>query len=251
MVLALILAAIWFLQRRLIYFPDPADPPLVTGAERVTLYTSDGLELGSWLFRPPSGAPDQRMSVLVAPGNAGNRSGRAPLAAALAAEGFTVLLIDYRGYGGNPGRPSEQGLARDAEAAWQFLTADFGDRLIYFGESLGAAVVTGLATRHPPQMLVLRSPFIDLASAGREHYPFLPVDLMLRDKFPVAAPISKITAPTLVIYGTADRVVPPRQSTTVADNAAGLLRVMSVENAGHNDDYRKQLVEGLAERDWS
>ncbi|MCM4082468.1 alpha/beta hydrolase [Paractinoplanes hotanensis] len=250
-VLALILTAIWFLQRRLIYFPDRATPPLVAGAEPVTLHTSDGLRLGSWLFRPPSGTPDQGTAVLVAPGNAGNRLGRAPLAAALAAEGFTVLLLDYRGYGGNPGRPSEEGLARDADAARAFLAERAGTRLVYLGESLGAAVVTGLATRHPPEMLVLRSPFADLGSAAREHYPFLPVRLLLRDEFPVARPIRTITVPTLVVYGTADSVVPPEQSITVADDAAGPVRVVAVEGGGHNDDYREPLVEGLLRRSWS
>jgi uncharacterized protein len=98
-------------------------------------------------------------------------------------------------------------------------------------------VVTGLATRHPPQALVLRSPFVDLAAAGREHYPYLPVRRLLRDNFPVVRPIRTITVPTLVIYGTADTVVPPEQSRTVADNAAGPVRVFPVEGAGHNDDY--------------
>ncbi|MCY1144341.1 alpha/beta hydrolase [Actinoplanes sp. Pm04-4] len=237
LVLALILAAVWLLQRRLIYFPDRATPPLAPGAEPVTLHTSDDLQLGAWLFRPLSGTPNRRTAVLVAPGNAGNRLGRTPLAAALAAEGFTVLLLDYRGYGGNPGSPSEEGLARDADAARAFLADRFGPHLIYFGESLGAAVVTGLATRHPPQALVLRSPFTDLASAGREHYPYLPVRIMLRDNFPVVRPIRTITVPTLIIYGTADTIVPPEQSRTVADNAAGPVRVLPVEGAGHNDDY--------------
>jgi len=107
------------LQRRLIYFPFPAQVPraaaVVAGAREVTLRTVDGLALGAWLVEP--GAPDRGVAVLVANGNAGNRSLRAPLARALASAGLAVLLFDYRGYGGNPGRPSEQGLARDVRAA--------------------------------------------------------------------------------------------------------------------------------------
>jgi uncharacterized protein len=243
--IALLFAAVWVLQRKLIYFPDRATPALAAGAEEVALPTSDGLRLSAWLVEPVSGTPDRRTAVLAAPGNAGNRSGRVPLAKALAEQGFTVLLVDYRGYGGNPGRPSEEGLARDIDAARAYLAESFGDRLIYFGESLGAAVVTGLATRHPPAALVLRSPFTALADAGRAHYPFLPVRLLLRDRFPVRDQVRTIAVPTFVIFGTADSVVPPAQSRTVAESAAGLARAIAVEGADHNDDYSTVVADLL------
>lgn len=141
------------LQRRLIYFPFPAQVPraeaVVASAREVTLRTVDGLALGAWWVE--AGEPDRGVAVLVANGNAGNRSLRAPLARALASAGLAVLLFDYRGYGGNPGRPSEQGLARDVRAAHRFLIeeADVAPaRLLYYGESLGSAVVTELATEH-------------------------------------------------------------------------------------------------------
>ncbi len=111
------------LQRRLIYFPFPAQLPraeaVVADARELKLRTVDGLALGAWLVE--AGEPDRGVAVLVANGNAGNRSLRAPLAHALASAGLAVLLFDYRGYGGNPGRPSEQGLARDVRAAHRFL----------------------------------------------------------------------------------------------------------------------------------
>src|SRR5919204_7015744 len=140
------------LQRRLIYLPFPAQVPraaaVVAGAREVTLRTVDGLALGAWLVE--AGAPDRGVAVLVANGNAGNRSLRAPLARALARAGLAVLLFDYRGYGGNPGRPSEQGLARDVRAARRFLIDEVEVapvRLLYYGESLGSA---GLAQPAPP-----------------------------------------------------------------------------------------------------
>ena len=240
LVLALLVAPAWLLQRRLIYFPDRSAPPpaarVLPGARDVTLHTADGLRLGAWLV--PPGTPDRRTAVLVAPGNAGNRLARAPLAAALAARGFTVLLVDYRGYGGNPGSPSEQGLARDVDAARAYVLEQLGipaGRLLYLGESLGAAVATGLAVRHPPAALVLRSPFADLAAAGREHYPYLPVRLLLRDRYPVAGRIGRVTVPTVVVYGTADSIVAPAQSEAVAAAAGGPVRVVAVEGADHND----------------
>jgi len=234
MVVVLLLALVWIFQRRLIYLPDRSAPPpvstLLPGAREVTLETADGLRLGAW-FVPTQ--PDRGVAVLVAGGNGGNRADRAPLARELAARGFAVLLFDYRGYGGNPGHPSEAGLALDVRAALRFLTGT--PRIVYFGESLGAAVVTELAIEHSPAALVLRSPFVDLASAGAVHYPYLPVRALLRDRFPVADRVATIAVPTAVIYGTADTVVPPEQSRQVAARAAGPVTVTEVAGAGHND----------------
>jgi pimeloyl-ACP methyl ester carboxylesterase len=148
-----------------------------------------------------------------------------------------VLLFDYRGYGGNPGHPSEEGLALDVRAAHRFLV-DQGvaeDRLLYFGESLGAGVVTELATEHPPAGLVLRSPFTDLAAVGRVHYPFLPVGALLRDRYPVVEHIGRVNVPTTVVYGSSDGIVPPEQSRAVAEAAAGQTTLVEIEGADHND----------------
>jgi fermentation-respiration switch protein FrsA (DUF1100 family) len=257
LLLALLIALAWLLQRRLIYFPDRSAPPpaaqVLAGGQDVSLRTGDGLDLGAWLVRPPPGTTDRQVGVLVAPGNAGNRVARVPLAAALAGRGLTVLLVDYRGYGGNPGSPTEAGLAQDVDAARAYLVDRVGipaERLYYFGESLGAAVVTALAARQPPAGLILRSPFIDLPAAGQEHYPFLPVRLLARDRFPVRDHIGGIKAPTLVVYGTADSVVPPAQSRAVADSAAGPVRVVVVEGADHNDASLlngRQLIDAVTE----
>jgi fermentation-respiration switch protein FrsA (DUF1100 family) len=236
--LVLLLAAIWLFQRKLIYLPDSTPVPpagdVLPGAADVQLRTSDGLELGAWLVPPAQ--PGPYAVVLVANGNAGNRADRAPLAAALSRAGSAVLLFDYRGYGGNPGSPSEDGLKLDIRAAHQYLTEDLqipASRLIYYGESLGSAVVTELAAEHPPAGLVLRSPFTDLAATGQEHYPFLPVRLMLRDTFPVADTIARVNAPVTVVLGTNDRIVPPEQSRTVA--RAAKARLVEVAGADHND----------------
>lgn len=234
----LLTGLLWALQRRLVFQPDTAAVPpagqVLAGGRDVVLQTDDGLSLTAWYL--PAADPTCRTTVLVAPGNAGNRLGRAPLAAALAASGFGVLLVDYRGYGGNPGSPSETGLASDIRAAHRYLTADRGlaeGELLYFGESLGAAVVTGLAVDHPPAAVVLRSPFTNLAAMAQRTLPVLPVRLLLRDRFEVLSVAPDLRSPLTVIYGSNDSVVPPGQSLAVA--AAGRAAVVQVPQADHND----------------
>ena len=239
LLVAVVVGALWLLQRQLVYFPDrrpvPAAATVLPGALDVVLETEDGLALGAWFVpAPAAGAP----AVLVASGNGGSRDLRAPLARALAERGLSVLLFDYRGYAGNPGSPTEQGLARDVRAARRYLLEVAGvppQRLLYLGESLGAAVVTELAHEHPPAGLVLRSPFVDLAAVGRVHYPLLPVRALLRDRYPVAELVAGVDAPTTVVLGTADSIVPPAQSRTVAAAAADLHRLVEVRGADHND----------------
>lgn len=234
------LTAVWGLQRQLIYFPDASDVPpagdVLPGARDVTLETADGLELGAW-YLPADAERDTGLAVLVAPGNGGNRAGRADLARELGDRGLSVLLVDYRGYGGNPGSPSEDGLAADADAAVRALD-DLGhpvDRTIFFGESLGTGVVAGLQQRHRPAGIVLRSPFTELADVGRHHYPWLPVRTLLRDRFPVLKPIAASDVPVTVIYGNRDDVVPTELSARVADGAPALVERVVIEGAGHND----------------
>jgi fermentation-respiration switch protein FrsA (DUF1100 family) len=240
LVVAVVLTLAYVFQRRLIYLPTggpvpPADAVL-PGARDVRLTTADGLTLGAW-FVPATGR-DLGFTVLVANGNGGNREHRAELAAALRARGLSVLLFDYRGYGGNPGDPSEEGLALDVRAARDYLVDDLRispDRLVYFGDSIGGGVVTELAIAQPPAALVLRSPFTELADTAAEHYPFLPVRLLLRDRFAVVEHIRRIRVPTVVVYGSADSIVPPAQSRAVAEAAAGPVTVVEVRGADHND----------------
>jgi len=230
------LSRIWGLQRLLIYFPSPgpvlsAAVVLATGRD-VVLDTEDGIRLGAWYFPGGAGA------VLVCNGNAGDRSMRAELAVALNRLGLSVLLFDYRGYGGNPGRPSEDGLAADVRAAQAWLAAQpevDPKRIAYFGESLGAAVAVGLAVQRPPAALVLRSPFTSLADVGAVHYPWLPIRRLLLDRYPSIERITSVRAPLLVIAGDRDDIVPLALSRRLYDAAAEPKRFVLVPGAGHND----------------
>lgn len=232
--LALVVAA-WGLQRQLIYLPDTTAPatPDDGDVEEVTLRTDDGLELSAWHLSPPGEAAT---TVLVLPGNAGDRALRLPLARGLVARGHAVLLLDYRGYGGNPGRPHEAGLRADARAARDRLEAREEvdeSRLAYLGESLGTAVAAALAATDPPAALVLRSPFPELADVAERHYPFLPVRRLLRDRYETERHLAAYDGPVLVVAGEEDTIVPTALSAEFAQRLDAPL--VEIPEAGHND----------------
>lgn len=212
----------------------------------MVLHTADGFDLAAWYLPAATGCTS---TVLVLPGNGGNRAGRAPLAAALGAHGLGVLLVDYRGYGGNPGSPDEDGLLLDATAAADFLRAEVpGHRVTYFGESLGGAVAVALAQARRPAAVVLRSPFTELAAVAAAQFPWLPVRLMLRDTFAVEAVVAAMDVSLTVIHGERDTLIPPRQSLAVA--AAGGGAVVMVPGADHNDAalaHGPMVVEAVVE----
>jgi uncharacterized protein len=233
-----VIALAWLFQRRLIYLAEPGRVPagatILPAGQDVALDTADGLRLGGW-FVPATGK--SQATVLVLGGNAGNRAARAPLAAELSRAGLSVLLLDYRGYGGNPGSPTERGLLADARAARAYL-AERGDvdpaRLVYFGESLGAAVAVQLAVERPPMALVLRSPFTSLADVGRVHYPFLPVRLLLKDRYASIEQVGRLRCPVLVVAGERDGIVPWEQSRRLAAAIPERKRFVLVPGADHN-----------------
>lgn len=254
LVVAGFVASIWAGQRRLIYFPFGGVPhPRVAdlaNVEQIAFATADGLTLQGWFV--PAPRPPARFTVIVFNGNAGNRAHRAPLAAALNGHNFAVLLFDYRGFGGNPGTPGEAGLAADADAALRFVLTKRGvdaSRMVYFGESLGTAVAAPLAAAHPPAALVLRSPFASMTEVGQFHYPFLPVRLLLRDRFETLKAAARVTSPTLVIAGARDSIIPLEQSRRVFDAIAAPKELLILPAADHNDAALlsgRRMIDGMA-----
>ncbi|MSP93609.1 MAG: alpha/beta hydrolase [Myxococcales bacterium] len=259
-VVAVLVFLAWLWQRRLIYFPLREPPTSAAarfpGGEDVRYTTNDGLTLGAWFVRPAGHSTGA--TVIIFGGNGGHRGYRAPLVDAFAAAGYAVLMVDYRGYGENPGEPTEAGLLADARAARAYLLArpDIDpDRLVYFGESLGAAVAVALSGEHPPAALVLRSPFASLADMAQVHYPFLPASWLLRDRYPTLERIVRlgvpeagtapraptgdrtvrVAVPLLVIAGERDQIVPSEQSRQVYEAAPGPKAWVAVPDADHND----------------
>src|SRR5262245_47435141 len=163
------------LQRKLMYFPSAAAValpagPRYAGIEEVSLKASDGVPLKAWYW------PNKRPETLVIfHGNAGDRGDRLPWMESLRETGAAVFILDYRGYGGSGGSPSEEGLYRDAEAAEAWLSGRGIGPLIYVGESLGSGVAVELALRRPPAALVLQSAFTSAVDVAKAAYPYLPV----------------------------------------------------------------------------
>lgn len=235
-VAVLAIGGLWMLQDRLIYFPGPDPGPAPVPWVEHSVETEDGIELSAWV-RVDDGAVDRPL-VIVFPGNAGNRAGRVPLGNQLASAGYGVILGEYRGYGGNPGSPSEEGLIADAVAIGELARRlGLGEAgVVYFGESLGAAVAIGAASLEPPDALVLGSPFTSLVDVGRHHYPWLPIAALVRDRYASLERIERGEidgVPALVIGGTEDRTVPIVQSRTIAESLG--VPIHEVAGADHND----------------
>jgi len=212
-VLYLALAAfLYSYQRDFLYFPDVRKPDAssigLAGLKEVRLDTSDGLHLLAWYLPPPEGKP----VVLYFHGNGGNLIYRGDRMLRLANAGFGVLMPEYRGYGGNDGTPTETGLYADADAAMAFLREQgIGeDRVALYGESLGTGVVTRLASEHAVAALILEAPYTSMTAMAATQFYFMPVSLMLKDRFDSLSRISRVHAPILVLQGDSDEMIPPR-----------------------------------------
>lgn len=205
-------AYMYLRQRALLYAPTTTRPdPAAAGVPEmrvVALTTEDGLALNAWWLPP---AAPGRPVVLYCHGNAGNLADCAFKAAACREAGMGLLLFDYRGYGGNPGSPTEQGLYADARAARRFVLEQEGvteDRLVIHGESLGSGVAAQLALEHPPAALVLEAAFVSIPAVGKRQYPWLPVHRLTRDRFETLAKIGRIRCPVFLLHGEDDDLVP-------------------------------------------
>ena len=203
--------ALYLYQRKLLYVPDKDRPVArdvgVAALREIELTTPDGLRLLAWWV-----PPDPRRPVVVYfHGNAGHLGFRAVRLGLFHAAGFGALFPEYRGYGGNPGSPTEDGLLTDARTAMAFLAAQGipPERIVLFGESLGTAVAVRMASEHAIAALLLESPFTSIADVAQSHYPYVPAKLLIKDPFETTAHIRKVRAPILMMLGERDRVVPP------------------------------------------
>ncbi len=249
-----VLALMYVFQRAMLYFPDPRriDPQQsgLPQAGEVALASSDGERLVAWYVAPRGNKP----LVIYFQGNAEGLSERAGRFTWLTADGTGLLALAYRGYGGSTGRPSEDGLIRDANAAYDFARARVAaKRIVLFGESLGTAVAVALASEHEIGALILDAPFTSAAEVGAAAYPFAPVRWLMKDKFRSDERVGRVAAPVLVLHGEADRIVPIRFAEKLFALAREPKRFVRFPQGGHVnlDDYgaAKVVKEFLAELD--
>jgi hypothetical protein len=247
-----VLLALWALQSRLAFpaprapVPDPAAVGLTHGA-RLQLALPDGTPLAGWFLAPRDAAgpahptPTRAPALLWFYGNGENIGTIWPVLRDFQPPGMALLVVDYPGYGGSGGRASEAALHAAAEAAWGALAArpevDSG-RIVVYGRSLGTVPATRIAATHPAAGLILESPFTSAREMARQHYGLFP-RAVLRLTLDNLGTIPKVTAPLLVIHGTADRLVSPEMGRRVAAAArgGGPVELVWIEGAGHNDTY--------------
>jgi len=231
-------AALWLYiaQRSLMYFPETIHTAPAQGglpeAEEVTLTASDGEHSIAWHVAARDGKP----VVLYFHGNGGALRYRVERFRRLITDGVGLVALEYRGYGGTSGTPTEAGLIADAEAAYGFAAARYpAQQLVFWGESLGSGVAVALAAEKPVGRVILEAPFTSAVAVGERRYWYLPVRLLMKDQFRSDERIKKVTAPLLILHGMHDRVVPYAMGERLFDLANKPKHIVRFLDGGHED----------------
>ncbi len=227
-------AFVWLTQDRLIFFPQPVNSTahLPADAKPLEIVAADGTKLRGWIrVASPTPAP----AVMYFGGNAEEVSGT--LADSRWPRDWTIVAINYRGYGTSEGAPSESALVADALAIYDTIAARSdvdARRIVAFGRSLGTGVAVKLAAARPVAGVILASPYDSLVAVGRTHYPLLPVSLLLRHRFDSAADARNVHAPLLAIVAQHDSIIPVERSQALYDAWAGPKTWVVVPGTDHN-----------------
>jgi uncharacterized protein len=244
---------LYFSQERMIFLraPAPLSAPQVAGLTigAVTLAVGENLTLRGWMARPANAKSDAKSPLAIYfGGNAEEVSGMAMLADRF--PGWSLLAANYRGYGGNPGEPSERVLLADALAwyDWAVARADMDPhRVVAFGRSLGSGVAVHVAAERAVAGVVLITPFDSLRAVAQRHYPYMPVGLLLKHPFDSLKRAPGILAPLLVVAAERDRIVPAAHAKVLYSAWRGPKILKEIARADHNDldadpDYWKAVA---------
>ena len=239
-----------FKQRSMMYFPLTNARPDITTApwmSWVEVQTNDGLQLKSW-FSPPE---EEKPTIIFFHGNANSIEARGFKALPLIQAGYGLLLAEYRGYGGNPGSPSEEGLYMDARAQidWLKNVHDIqGKDLILYGESLGSGIAVQMAIEYDTAGIILDVPFSSALDVAKSNFFFVPfLDYLMKDKYLSDQKIAKVDIPVLIGVGEKDSVVPARFGKKLYDAAREPKTLKSYKNAGHMGIYDEGFAEAIVE----
>lgn len=246
---ALMLLYLYSFQGQLIFHPGKdIHPPQAYGLEGFDerFIEAGGERLQLWYRPARPGLP----LVVYFHGNASHLGNRAPKLAALAAKGFGVLGLSYRGYGKSTGEPSEQGLFADARATLAYAAAELhapAEKLVLFGESLGSGVAVAMAAEHNVAAVALEAPYTSVAARAGELYPYVPVELLLKHKFDSLSRITQMKAPLLIFHGEKDATIPVEHGKALLAAANEPKKAVFFPHVGHNDFDDRQQAEMLLE----
>lgn len=224
----------YLMQRRLMYFPVPETT--LPGVESMQLPV-DGAKLKIWTLNT-----DARQAIIYFGGNAEDVAGNIP-AFSEAFSGSALYLVNYRGYGGSSGRPTETALLGDALRLYDHIAGRHA-RIAVIGRSLGSGVAVHLAAQRPVSRLVLVTPFDSIAAVAQTHYPLMPVAPFIRDRYNSARRAAAVNAPTLIVIAEHDEIIPRARSQALIDSFRDKpVQVTEIVGANHNtlDEYTQYL----------
>jgi len=229
-------ALLYFTQRSMMYLPETVRTPPVQAnlpeAKEITLKTSDGERIIAWHAEPH----DNKQVILYFHGNGGALRYRADRFHKLIRAGFGLVAVEYRGFGGSSGTPSETGLIADAEAGYDFAAARYpAQRIVLWGESLGTGPAIALGGEKAVGRVILEAPFTSAAAVAGLTYWFLPVRLLMKDQFRSDERIAKITSPVLILHGVQDPIVPFAMGERMFDLTKARKHIVRFLDGGHSD----------------
>ena len=234
-----VLAVLFLFQRNLMYHPsagvmDPAHYGL-RGVDRVEVVTPDGIPLTAWYRAASPGQP----TLLYFHGNAGHIGHRAGKIQPYLDAGLGVFLLSYRGFGSNPGYPTENRLYADAIAAFDYLENNGVPvfKIVLYGESLGSGIAVEIAMDRGFGAVVLESPFTSMVNIAAHHLPYFPARYLVRDKYDSISKLPRLRAPLLILHGERDRTVPVKFGRALFDAAPEPKEFRAFPGAGHNNLY--------------
>lgn len=222
------------IQDRLIYYPERQTPAAaIAEAQRRGFLPWPTTEAFRGWTREPQGTA--RATVILFHGNAGHAGHREWYADALSGLGLRLILAEYPGYGPRPGLPGEATLVADAIETVALARRQFGERLLLVGESLGAGVAAAAAGKWGIPPLLLITPWDSLDQIARHHYPWLPVGLLLSDRYDSAKHLAGYGGRVAVVIAGRDSIVPPKHGRALFESLTTNKAVWEISGAEHND----------------